>query len=130
LYAVIQQFLIADCYDSCPECLDHPNHFNDFGRPSRSLTLSWLDINVAEVSADDDPEGWLEQVRRQLLSDGRVCVVTSATQLPNVATHLQKLLAEELESRFLLLPPSITGIARVGSNWKIMLGLKQASYVN
>ncbi len=29
LYAVLQQFLISDCYDSCPECLDHPNRFNN-----------------------------------------------------------------------------------------------------
>ena len=128
LYAVIQQFLISDCYDSCPECLDHPNRFNSFGRPSRSLTVHWLDINVAEVSVDKNPVDWVDRVKQQLLSDARVCIVTSATHLPNVARHLQKLLAEELEARFLLLPVSITGVLRVGSNWKIMLGLKQASY--
>jgi hypothetical protein len=129
LYAVLQQFLISDCHDSCPECLDHPNRFNNFGRPSRSLTLNWLDINVAEISVDAHPADWLDQVRRLLLSDGRVCVVTSAAHLANVARHLQKLLAEELEASFLLLPASITGVTRVGSYWRIMLGLKEASYV-
>src|SRR5205814_9717000 len=66
----------------------------------------------------------LDQVRRQLLSDGRVCVVTSAAHLANVARYLQKLLAEELEASFLLLPASITGVTRGGSNWRIMLGLR------
>ena len=129
LYAVLQQFLISDCYDSCPECLDHPNRLNNFGRPSRSLTLNWLNIIVAEISVDDHPTDWLEQVRQQLLSDGRVCVVTSTAHLAKVAKQLQKLLAEELEASFLLLPASITGVARVGSNWRIMLGLKEVSYV-
>jgi hypothetical protein len=55
--------------------------------------------------------------------------VTSAAHLANVARHLQKLLAEELEASFLLLPASITGVTRVGSYWRIMLGLKEASYV-
>jgi len=124
LYAVVQQFLLSGCEDSCPECLDHPNQFNDFGRPSRSLALAWLGLSLSEVSVEENPEDWLDRVRKILLSEFRVRVVTEPSRLPEVASGLQGLLAEEMEARDLLLPASITAIERNGVAWGITLQVK------
>jgi hypothetical protein len=129
IYSVVQQFLLSDCLDSCPECLNNPNSYNNFGRPSRSLALDWLNINIIEVEVDKHPDDWIDRSRQLLLSNARVRVVTDATCISEVSGQLQKLLAEELEANFLLLPASITGVDRVGAKWRITLGLKEASSV-
>lgn len=124
LYAAVQQLLLSGCEDSCPECLDHPNQFNDFGRPSRSLALAWLGLSLSEVSVEENPEDWLDRVRKILLSEFRVRVVTEPSSLPEVASGLQGLLAEEMEARDLLLAVSITAIERKGVAWGITLQVK------
>lgn len=127
LYAVVQQLLLSGCEDSCRECLDHPNQFNDFGRPSRSLALAWLGLSLSEVSVKENPEDWLDRVRKILLNEFRVRLVTEPSRLPEVASGLQGLLAEEMEARDLLLPVSITAIERKGFAWAITLQVKGVS---
>jgi hypothetical protein len=128
LYTSLQQFLLSGCEDSCPECLAHPNRFNDFGRPSRSLALDWLNLSVAEVSVDEYPDDWLDRARERLLDDSRVRIVVDSPGIKAVTKSLQGLLAEELESDFLLLPVSIAGVERVGALWYITLRLKGAGH--
>ena len=42
LYALVQQMLLLDCQESCPECLDQPNKYARPLKPSRaSLGTSW-----------------------------------------------------------------------------------------
>ncbi len=124
LYSAVQQLLLSGCEDSCPECLDHPNQFNDFGRPSRSLALAWLGLSLSEVSVKENPEDWLDCVRKILLSEFRVRLVAEPSRLPEVASGLQGLLAEEMEAQDLLLPVSITAVERKGVAWGITLQVK------
>jgi hypothetical protein len=120
----VQQFLLSGCEDSCPECLDHPNQFNDFGRPSRSLALAWLGLSLTEVSVKENPTDWLDRIREILLNEFRVRLVTEPSTLSEVASGLQGLLAEEMEARGLLLPVSITAIERKGIAWVVTLQVK------
>jgi len=124
LYAAVQQLLLSDCEDSCPECLDHPNQFNDFGRPSRSLALAWLGLSLSEIFVKENPKDWLNRLRTILLSEFRVRLVAEPSSLPEVASGLQGLLAEEIEARGLLLPVSITAIERKGVAWAVTLQVK------
>lgn len=128
LYAALQQFLLSGCEDSCPECLDHPNRFNDFGRPSRSLALDWLSLGVEEVSADEHPDEWVEMTRGVLLRHARVRVRVSSSRVSEVARALQGVLADEVETGFLLLPISIAGIERSGPTWSVTLQLRGATH--
>lgn len=128
LYAALQQFLLSGCEDSCPECLHHPNRFNDFGHPSRSLALDWLNLRVEEVSADEHPDEWVEMARDTLLRHARVRVKASSPRVPEVARALQGVLADEVETKLLLLPVSIAGIERSGLTWFITLQLRGVTH--
>lgn len=128
LYAVLQQFLLPDCMDSCPECLDQPHRYHNFGRPSRSLATDQLRLKIHEVVVGEHPRDWLDLVRQRLLSDTDVEVVVNSARLTSVAREIQGLLAEELEAGFLLRPASIIGVRREGADWKIHLQLKGANY--
>ena len=48
--------------------------------------------------------------------------------MSNVAKTLQIVLAEELEIDYLVLPISIAGIKRSGSEWKITLQVKEVGH--
>ena len=126
MYALLQQFLFLDCKDSCRECLDLPNLYNDFGRPSRELASLWLGLFVPEVSVDDHPEDWQLLVQQSLKEGGAVRLAASSACLPAVTAVLPTLLAEEVEADFLLLPISVRRIDKEGAVWKITLQLKEA----
>jgi hypothetical protein len=128
LYAVLQQFLLSGCEDSCPECLNQPHRYHEFGRPSRSLVLDQLRFRMTEVSVDAHFDDWLDLVRQQLLSNSELQVIVNNSRLPVVAREIQELLAEELEAGFLLRPVSIAGVKREGADWKIHLQLKGGNY--
>ena len=125
IYAVLQHFLFAGCKDSCPECLDHPNRFNDFGRPSRELAKAWLGHNIPQVSAGS--EDWVHLALLALQDKGCVEVSAGTSRITEVAETLQAVLAQELEVDYLLLPISITIIKRSRAEWKITLEVKDSS---
>jgi len=126
MYALLQQFLLLDCKDSCRECLDLPNLYNDFGRPSRELATLWLGLTVPEVSVDEHPEDWQFLAQQSLKDGGSVRLSASPARLPAVTAALPSLLAEEVEADFLLLPVSVRRIDKEGAVWKITLQLKEA----
>lgn len=128
IHSVIGQFLLLDCEDACPECLDNPNRYNDFGKPSRSLTRIKLNLDGAEVIIDDVSNDWLDKARQILRSDGRVRLVANNKDLTIVSKAIQGLLAEEIEVEYLLLPVSISSINRQGEKWFIELELKGFGY--
>lgn len=126
IYAVLQHFLLAGCQDSCPECLDHPNRFNDFGRPSRTLAEIWLGRKTPTVSSD--AEGWERSAISVLEKHGRVAVTADVSSIARVAKTIQAFLAEEMEVDYLLLPISITSVKRNGAEWRITLEVKESAY--
>jgi hypothetical protein len=126
MYALLQQFLLVDCKDSCRECLDLPNLYNDFGRPSRELAALWLGLLIPEVSVDDHPHDWQFRAQEALKERGSVRLSASPACLPAVTAALPALLAEEVEADFLLLPVSVRRIEKEGALWKITLELKEA----
>lgn len=123
-YSVIQQFLLLDCEDACPECLDNPNLYNNFGKPSRSLARAKLNLDSTEIFIDEKSKNWLDQARQILRDERRVRLTTSSDQLNSVVKILQGLLAEEIEVEYLLLPISIANVRRSGGKWQIELQLK------
>jgi hypothetical protein len=128
IYSVINQFLLLDCEDACPECLDNPNRYNDFGKPSRSLARLKLSLDAVKITVDSNSDDWLEKARKILSSDGRVLLVTSNKHLTLASKAIQGLLAEEIEVEYLLLPISVSSVNREGGFWFIELQLKGFGY--
>lgn len=127
IFAILQRFFVTACRDGCPECLDQPNRYHDFGRPSRALASLWLNLEPSVVSVES--EEWVSAAQNILREKGQVQVLTGMAGISNVAKTLQAFLAEELEVDYLLVPISITGIKRSGNKWKITLQVKETGHV-
>jgi hypothetical protein len=125
LYAIAQRMALEACTHSCPECLDQPNIFNDFGRPSRLLATTWLELDVSEVRATAG-QAWMDEIRRQLQATQRVRLAVPDAVLTETTRRVQALLAEEVAVGFLLLPISITRVDRRNAEWHLLLQLKEA----
>lgn len=128
VYALVQQFLLPGCPDSCPDCLDNPSRYSDVGRPSRSLARLWLGLAVPEVDVDDSPGDWRERAVSALRGQGRVCLVAATEGLGRVAAALPDLLAHEVEVDYLLLPVAVRRVDRQGDRWRVTLGLSGGAH--
>ncbi|WNG57111.1 DEAD/DEAH box helicase [Archangium gephyra] len=126
MHALAQQLLFPGCEDSCRECLDQPNRYNPFGRPSRALARRMLGWVVPEIDVDAEPEHWLASVRRGLRAGAHVQVVVQVEGGPRVAAGVQALLAEEVEIGHLLLPIVLSRVERTAVRWRFTLQLKEA----
>jgi hypothetical protein len=124
LFAVAQRLLVEGCRDSCPECLDNPNRFTDFGKPARHLTARWLSVAPARIQVDSD-DHWRDAARRSLISRGSVVVVADESRMVSVVPMVQAMLADEVPSGYLLLPVSVTAVRRRGQLWELTLELKE-----
>jgi hypothetical protein len=119
LYNALQHFLLPGCDDSCPECLNHPNRFSDFGTPSRDLALRWNALNVPHVRWNQAMG--VDGLRAVVQRSGRFRLLVSKPDLPSATAAIQALLAEEIEVGYLLLPMSVTRVERHRLDWAITL---------
>jgi hypothetical protein len=124
LFSIVQRLLIEGCHDSCPECLDQPNRFTDFGKPARNLAKAWLRLSPPAVSVSADA-AWRDAVRRALLEAGTVALIAGEQEMRNVVPTLQEMLAEEVPSGYLLLPVSLSRVRRRGAAWELTLELRE-----
>lgn len=123
LFAVAQRLLIEGCRESCPECLDQPNRFTDFGKPARNLTEAWLRTAPPIVSVAAG-SGWREEVRHALLDAGAAALIVQEGEMRTVVPAVQEMLAEEVPSGYLLLPVSLSRVRRRGHEWELILELR------
>lgn len=125
IHSLVQQLVTQGCRDGCPECLDNPNRYNDFGRPSRALARRWLRHEIPEVRAEGAPEDWMEVARAHLRTSGRVRVYALEADLSRVLASVQLLLAEDIEVEHLLMPSAISQVERERAGWWLTLQLKE-----
>ena len=129
LYALLQQFLLLSCYDSCRNCLDHPSRFNtEMGRPSRALTRLWIGLEVSELRIEADDEQWTQTTRTLLRQNGRVRLVFTPELVSKVAERMFGLVTELLEVQYLLLPVEISSVKRSGQTMSVTLQLKGSAH--
>jgi len=128
LYAQLQQMLLEVCRDSCPECLDERNPFNDFGKPSRSLARAWLSLQIEQISVDSNDLAWIALSRQVLRQRGRVSIVASEQQRLALARGLLLILSEEVDIEGLLMPAAVVGIQRRGDLVRATLHIKDFVY--
>jgi hypothetical protein len=125
LYSTIQQLLFDGCTDSCPDCLNNPNQFTDFGKPARNLSLSWLTLDIKKVTLTNHVNSWKQEVKDTLSQDGRVCiVVNNSSDLEMVSDHLQSIYFDELKTSNYSEAVHIQGVRRTGGNLLITLQIR------
>jgi hypothetical protein len=129
LFALVQQMLLLDCTDSCPECLDQPNRYAPYHKPSRGLARHHLGSGGVEVSVDDHPSDWQSLVRAELAARAAVRVRATSGRVAELASALPALLAREVEVDYLLLPVRVRRVAAAGTDLVVTLDLRDAPHV-
>ena len=127
LYAIIQQLLFDSCEDSCPDCLNNPNYFNDFGKPARSIALSWLFLHVAEVEVREKDNKWMSRTRDALEKEGRVCLVAQMDERDLLIKKVVPLFFEELNVQSYRESVHISQIERSGGRIRLTLNIRNFS---
>ena len=124
LYATVQQLLFEGCEDSCPDCLDNKNHFNDFGKPARNLSTPWLSLGTKEVQVTNDPNLWQTEAREVLVEEGRVCLVADKDAEETLVDNLAPLYFEELNMQNYKEVVHINQIERTGGRIRVVLQIR------
>jgi len=114
LYVLVQRMLFDGCEDSCRDCLDQPNRYNAFGKPSRALTAFWLALGRSEIDADTEAN-WMGILVDEVCRSGSARVISSSKD--KVALLIPTLLARELEAGYLLQAISVSRIDNIGGRW-------------
>jgi len=121
LYSIIQQLLFEGCKDSCPDCLNNPNRFNDFGKPARNLALHWLSLGISEIDVSSETDKWISRAREVLEKDGRVCLVADMDFHDQLVNNFVPLFFEELNVMNYRESVHISRVERTGGFIKITL---------
>lgn len=129
IYAIIQQMVFEGCKDSCPDCLDNPNHFNEFGKPARNLALPWLSLEIIEVSLSARVDEWKNQARAALEKEGRVCLVAPMEFQRELTKNLIPLFFEEVNVQTFRESVYINRIEFTGGQIKVTLHIRDFTNV-
>jgi hypothetical protein len=124
LYALVQQMLLLDCQDSCPECLDQPNKYARPFKPSRALARHFIGFGGTDLLVEDPSSDWITSVRAALRQQGALRLRVTATARLDVVARLPEIIAEEIEVDYLFLPVRLRRVDRLGTDWLITLDLK------
>jgi hypothetical protein len=121
--------LLLDCQDSCPECLDQPNRYADWLKPSRALTRCFVGVGGIDVVADEHPDDWPQRVRSALRERGAVRLQSGPKLSPAVLAWLPGFLVDEIEVDYLLLPVRLRRVDRIGADLLLSLELRDVLHV-
>jgi hypothetical protein len=113
--------LFEGCKDSCPDCLNNPNYFNDFGKPARNLALHWLSLEISPIEVDTEVDKWIGRARDVLATDGRVCLIADMDFHDQLVNSLVPLFFEELNAMNYRESVHINRVERTGGFIKITL---------
>jgi hypothetical protein len=124
VYRAAEQMLWEhDCVHACRECLDDFNWCGESASPSRALASTWFPLRPMEMPFNPSP-GWRQQVLEALGRERIVTACATREDSPEMMRQIQYLLAQEVESDYLLVPASIASVERRGRTWCVTLELR------
>jgi hypothetical protein len=123
IFNLLQSLLWLKCYDSCPDCIEYWNPYQELPRPSRALIKALRDIDKSVVNFNED--GLDEKVKERLAANFQVTLSCANTQLTNCKRFLLDTLLKPVEIGFQLFYPVVERINHNGQNWEISLVIKE-----
>lgn len=126
-FNLLQSLLWLSCVDSCPDCLEHRQTFQDLLRPSRPLLLALLRLDEHPITYSD--KLWDQRVREQLASEFQATVACDQAALQECKRDMLNLLTQPVEINFQLLYPLIERIERRRSQWLITLSISEMNEI-
>ncbi|MEH7251793.1 hypothetical protein V7111_06670, partial [Neobacillus niacini] len=126
-FLFLESFLLHDCHDSCPECLNLYSPYQSFLKPSR-LLLRALVKPTHEVhhypSAD-----FIANATKTLEAEKRLRVVVSTADRNGLQEELFRLFHTPIEFKFQLYYPFLERVTNNGDNWFYDVSVREVSYV-
>lgn len=126
IFNLLQSLLWLNCHDSCPDCIEAQQPYQELARPSRALLLTLLypDSQSIVYNAPD----WQEQVQRTLAAAYHVQISCEQGQLEGCKKSLLDMLTEPIEIGFQFFYPSVERLARSGGLWVIDVSIRELMY--
>lgn len=123
VFNLLQSMLWLNCIDSCPECIEYWNPFQDLPHPSRSLLFSLYipDQFIIEYQA----EHWEEKLKEQLINKYQGLLYCRQDQLAACKQDVVEIIIEPVEIGFQNFYPVIERISNKDIGWEISLVIKE-----
>ncbi|RFU70012.1 protein DpdJ [Bacillus sp. V59.32b] len=126
-FLFLESFLVHDCHDSCPECLNIYSSFQSFLKPSR-LLLKALVKPTHEILHYPSPD-FFEEATKTLELEKRLRIVLSTMEKKAFQTELFRLFHTPIEFKFQLYYPFLERVTNNGDNWFYDVSVREVSYV-
>ncbi|WP_144553379.1 protein DpdJ [Bacillus sp. X1(2014)] len=126
-FLFLESFLLHDCHDSCPECLNLYSPYQSFLKPSR-LLLRALVKPTHEVHHYPSSE-FIANATKTLEAEKRLRVVVSTADRDGLQQKLFRLFHTPIEFKFQLYYPFLERVTNNGDNWFYDVSVREVSYV-
>ncbi len=115
IFNALQSLLWLPCVNSCPDCIEEFQPYQNFAKPSRRLLQLLLPSNMGTVAYGQTE--WRERIVDELSNRYSVLLRCEQSQLPQYKEHLQELLLEKIEIGSQYFYPTIESVTREGRIW-------------
>lgn len=123
VFNLLQSLLWLNCVDSCPNCIEKWQPYQQVVRPSRALLLTLLNPHAQLVVYGED--GWVEAVEQALTSRYQVQLQCAQSSLLECKKSLLTLLVTPIDIGFQSFFPILERIDRKGKAWVIHLAIRE-----
>jgi hypothetical protein len=123
VFNLLQSMLWLSCHDSCPDCIERRQPFQDLARPSRSLLLTNLRLGAHPIPFGES--GWEGRVRQRLVEGYHAEIACMQDDLETCKQHLLGLATAGVECGFQFFYPVVDRVARTGHRWIVELTIAE-----
>jgi hypothetical protein len=120
---LLQSLLWLDCVDSCPDCIERWQPYQQPVRPSRAMLLTLLDPHAELVHYGE--EGWQAQLEQRLATQYQAQLSCQQAELPECKQSLLASLATPIEIGFQYFFPFVERVERTGKQYVIHVVIRE-----
>ena len=123
VFNLLQSMLWLKCTDSCPECIEYWNPYQELPRPSRYLVSSLINLDIPVIHYLE--VDWIQMVRDNLSMRYQVLVECKQEQVDSCKQDLLTYLVNPVEIGYQNLYPVIDRITRIENGWQVSLVIRE-----
>lgn len=122
-FNLLQSLLWLSCIDSCPDCIERRQPFQELLKPSRALLLAALNLNAQPTLYGE--QGWEQRVQERLAHEFQALLSCEQEELEVCKRDALALLTQPVEVGYQLFYPLIERIERQGMHWLISMSIRE-----
>lgn len=126
-FLFLESFLLHDCHDSCPECLNLYSPYQSFAKPTRLLLRAL--VKPTHKVHHYPSEDFIKKATKTLESEKRLRVVVETAQRNRLQSEMFTLFHTPIEFKFQLYYPFLERVTNNGDTWFYDISVREVSYV-